>query len=90
MTLPVNAAEIEQSQDQELETAVICETGSYGEQTCTASASGKQKQSQYIRVLGVKTHDMVDTSLDTKGQALVFGIMAIGGLVALRKAKSLI
>jgi len=82
------AAEVEQSQNQELETEVVCETGSYGEQTCRAKARGEQEQSQYVRVLGV--HQMADTALDSKGQIAAFGIMAIGGLMAINKFKKII
>ena len=84
------ADEIKQDQSQKLETEVICETGSYGEQTCRAKAYGQQKQKQYVKVLGAKTHQMAATALDTKGQIAALGIMATGALLAINKFKKII
>lgn len=86
---PVQAETAEQSQEQELKTSVVCETGAYGQTSkCEATAEGKQSQRQKITVLGASTdkkHVMADTSLDMVSMIAAAGIITTGAGVAVKK-----
>lgn len=70
-------------QSQELETSVICETGSYGNSSkCEAKAKGTQ--SQRIQIKG-KSHTMADTGLDTFSLYTLTGVITSGAVVATKK-----
>lgn len=83
MASPVHAATVVE-QEQELETEVICEQGSYGQNTkCNAYARGKQNQR--VKILGEKTHNMVGASLDTTSLFAAAGIITTGAGIATKK-----
>lgn len=83
---PVSAETVAE-QEQELKTKVECKSsGSYGQEVCTAEATGSQKQR--IAILGASTekyHKMADTSLDTVSLIAVGGILTTGAGIAAKK-----
>jgi len=93
-TAQAQVMEQDQSQDLELNTEVVCETGSYGQPvncTARADARGSQSQSQYIRLSDgrlIKTHEMADTGLDTAGFTSIMGLMTAGSVLAINKIKN--
>lgn len=84
--MPALATTVDQEQNQELK--VVCEVGSYGQNTkCTAE--GKQYQKQSVKVLGATTdrvHHVVDTALDLNSLTAAGGLMLSGvGAVVLKR-----
>lgn len=69
MSTQVLAQEASQEQQLKTETEVVCETGSYGQQTCTAKAKAEGEQKQTIKVGDrvIKVHQPVNAGLDTIG-----------------------